>query len=158
MLQKLAPDPFLIFLNNPKQPLHARNSILNKILKKDYQRAFKKLTFFWTQSLYRQSYQKQKVSETSDQSLFRLQNKFRNIPLYVIYYLTRFDDVVQFLSYSKNYIHKFMQINNSWHHKLFQFYLSFWIWKMWKRRGKVTKIWITQEWKKLFRWNKKHFP
>ena len=24
--QKLAPDPYLIFLNNPKQPLHTRNS------------------------------------------------------------------------------------------------------------------------------------
>ena len=29
--QKLAPDPFLILLNNPKQPLHARNSFKNKI-------------------------------------------------------------------------------------------------------------------------------
>ena len=31
-----------------------------------------------------QSYQKQKGSGTSDQSLFRLQNKFRKIPLLVI--------------------------------------------------------------------------
>ena len=30
---------------------------------------------------------------TSDQSLFRLQNEFRKIPLPVIYYLTKFDDV-----------------------------------------------------------------
>ena len=29
----------------------------------------------------RQNYQKQKGPETSDQSLFRLQNKFRKIPL-----------------------------------------------------------------------------
>ena len=29
--QKLARDPFLILLNNPKKPLHARNSFLNKI-------------------------------------------------------------------------------------------------------------------------------
>ena len=35
-----------------------------------------------------QSYQKQKGSGTSDQSLFRSQNKFRKIPLFVIYYLT----------------------------------------------------------------------
>ena len=35
-----------------------------------------------------------KGSETSDKSLFRLQNKFRNIPLFVIYYLTKFDDVM----------------------------------------------------------------
>ena len=29
--QKLVPDPFLILVNNPKQPLHARNSFQNKI-------------------------------------------------------------------------------------------------------------------------------
>ena len=41
-----------------------------------------------------QNYQKQKGSGTSDQSLFRLQNKFRKIPLFVIYYLTKFDDLM----------------------------------------------------------------
>ena len=30
MHQKLAPDPFLILLNNPKQPLDARNCFKNK--------------------------------------------------------------------------------------------------------------------------------
>ena len=29
--QKLEPDPFLILLNNPKRPLHARNSFSNKV-------------------------------------------------------------------------------------------------------------------------------
>ena len=38
-----------------------------------------------------QSYQKQKGPGTSDQSLFKLQNKFRKIPLLVMYYLTKFD-------------------------------------------------------------------
>ena len=41
-----------------------------------------------------QNYQKQKGSGTSDQSLFRFQNNFKNIPLFVIYYLTKFDDVM----------------------------------------------------------------
>ena len=41
-----------------------------------------------------QNYQKQKGSETSDQLLFRLQNKFKKIPLLVIYYLTKFDDII----------------------------------------------------------------
>ena len=41
-----------------------------------------------------QSYQKQKGSGTSDQSLFRLQNKLRKIPLLVIYYLAKFDDII----------------------------------------------------------------
>ena len=31
MLLKLIPDPFVILVNNPKQPLDARNSFKNKI-------------------------------------------------------------------------------------------------------------------------------
>ena len=41
-----------------------------------------------------QSYQKQKESETGDQLVFRLRNKFRKIPLLVIYYLNKFHDVI----------------------------------------------------------------
>ena len=48
-------------------------------------------------------------------------------------------NVKQFLSYSKNYICKFMQVS-SWHHKLFHFHLSFWIWKVWKGREKLQKF------------------
>ena len=29
--QKLVPDPFFTLVNNPKQPLHARNSFKNKL-------------------------------------------------------------------------------------------------------------------------------
>ena len=65
-------------------------------------------------------------------------------------------NVKRFLSYSKNYICKFMQVN-SWHHKLFHFYLSFWICKVWKGREKITKIWISWKQKELFRWNKNFF-
>ena len=61
-----------------------------------------------------------------------------------------------FLSYSKNYICSFVQAS-WWHHKLFHFLLRFRIWKMWKRREKITKTLISWEWKELFRWNKKHF-
>ena len=32
--QKLAPDPFLILINNPKKPLHARNSFKSKVFLK----------------------------------------------------------------------------------------------------------------------------
>ena len=60
------------------------------------------------------------------------------------------------MSYSKNHICRFMQVN-SWHHKLFHFHLSLWIWKVWKGREKITKNWISREQKELFRWNRKHF-
>ena len=39
-------------------------------------------------------YQKQKGSGTSQQSLFRSRNEFRKIPLFFIYYLTKFDNVM----------------------------------------------------------------
>ena len=72
MHQNLVPDSFVILLNNPKQPLHARNSFIKKdILKEDYQKPFKMLTVFFLPTpvpFNRQSYQKQKGPRTSDQS------------------------------------------------------------------------------------------
>ena len=67
-------------------------------MKEDSQKALEKLTLFFllNPALFcGQSYQKQKGPGTSDQLLFRLQNKFRKIPSLVIYYLTKFDDVIQ---------------------------------------------------------------
>ena len=130
-------------------------------MKEDYQNALKKVTFFFLLNpvpFNRQIYQKQKRPGTSDQSLFRLRNNFRKISFLFMYYLTKFDDVIQsgFWVNSKNSICKFMQAN-LWHHKLFHFHLPFWIWKVWKGREKITKVWISQEQKKLFRWNKKKF-
>ena len=63
-------------------------------MKEDYQTVLKKLTLFFLSNpvpFNGRNYQKQKGSGTSDQSLFRLQNKFKNILLFVIYYLTKFD-------------------------------------------------------------------
>ena len=54
MHQKLASDLFLILVNNPKQPLHARNSFRNKIFwKRIIKKPFKKVNylFFQIQSL-----------------------------------------------------------------------------------------------------------
>ena len=63
----------------------------------DYQKPFKKLTLFFLSNpvpFNGQSCQKQKGPGTSDQLLFRLQNKFTKISLLVIYYLTKFDSVI----------------------------------------------------------------
>ena len=63
----------------------------------DYWKALKKLTLFFLSNpipFNGQSFQKQKRPGTSDQSLFRLRNKFRKIPLIVIYNLTKFDDLI----------------------------------------------------------------
>ena len=66
-------------------------------MKEDYQKALKKLTLFFLLNpvpFNGQSYQNQKGPGTSDQLLFRLQNKYRKISLFVMYYVTKFDDVL----------------------------------------------------------------
>ena len=67
-------------------------------MKEDYQKVLKKVTLIFLSNpapFNRKNYQKQKGGGTSDQLLFRLRNKFRKIPLLVMYYLTKFDDVIQ---------------------------------------------------------------
>ena len=67
-------------------------------MKEDYQKALKKVTSFFLSNPVpsnKQNYQKQKWPRTSDQSLFRLQNKSRKIPLLVMYYLTKFDGIIK---------------------------------------------------------------
>ena len=57
----------------------------------------KKLTLFFHSnpvSFNGQSYQKQKGLGTSNQSLFRLRNKYKKFFLLVIYYQTTFDGVI----------------------------------------------------------------
>ena len=64
------------------------------ILKEDFQKALKKLTLFFLLNpvpFNGQDYEKQNWPGTRDQSLFRLQYKFRKIPLLVIYNLTKFN-------------------------------------------------------------------
>ena len=66
-------------------------------LKEDYQKALKKVTLFFLSNpvpFNGQNYQKQKGPGTSDQLLFKLQNKFRKIPLLVTHYMTNFDDMI----------------------------------------------------------------
>ena len=66
-------------------------------MREDYQKALKKLTLFFLSNqvpFNGESYQKQEGAGTSDQSFFRLQNKLQKIPLLVIYYWTKFDEVI----------------------------------------------------------------
>ena len=77
MHQKLVPGPCLILVNSPNS--HCMQGILLRkgTLKEDYQKALSKLTLFflWNIILFNeQDHEKQKGSETSDQSLIRLQN------------------------------------------------------------------------------------
>ena len=66
-------------------------------MKENYQKALKKVASFFLSNPFpfnRQTFQKQKEPGTSDQSLLGLQNKFRKIPLLVMYYVTKFDDKI----------------------------------------------------------------
>ena len=98
MQQKLVPDFFIILVNNPKQALHSRIILKIRYFEiKNYQEALKKVTLFFFSNpvlFNRENSQKQKGPGTSDQALFRLRNKFRKIPLLVMNYLTKFDDVM----------------------------------------------------------------
>ena len=97
MHQKLVPGSFFILVNNPKQPLPAINSFKNKIFWKGILKNSWKSKYSFSLNYFpfnEQSYQKQKGPRTSDQSLFRLQNKFTNNSLLVMYYLTKFDGAI----------------------------------------------------------------
>ena len=41
---RASPRPLFFLVNNPKHPLHARNSFKKNILEEDYQKALKTLT------------------------------------------------------------------------------------------------------------------
>ena len=66
-------------------------------MKGDYQKPLNKLTLFFLSDpvpFNGQSYKKQKGLGTNDQSLFRLQNKFKKTSLLVIYYQNKFDGLI----------------------------------------------------------------
>ena len=72
--------------------------ILLKIryFKKGLSKTLKKLTVLFLSNpvpFNRQSYQRQKGFGTSDKLLFLLRNKFRKIPVLIMYYRT-FDDII----------------------------------------------------------------
>ena len=115
-----------------------------------YHKAMKKLTFFFLSKpvpFNGQNYKKHKGPGTSDPLLFRLRNKFKKITLLVmiVWPSLMMCNIKRFLSYSKNYICKFIQAN-SWH-KLFYFHLSFW---MWKGREKLQKFEYLENEKSFF--------
>ena len=94
---KVSPRPFIILINNLKQPLHARNCFKVRYFERRLSKSLEKgnFIFFGTQSLsIDKIFQKQKGPGSSDQLLFRLRNKFRKIPLLVMYYQTKFDDII----------------------------------------------------------------
>ena len=122
-------------------------------MKEDYQKALKKsiLSFLLNPVPFiLQSYQKQKVFGTSDQSLFRLQAQKNSFISYILSDQVRWCNIKWFLSYSKNYVCKFKQAI-SWHRKLFHYHLSFWIWKIcWGREKRENEKSFLDEIKNFF--------
>ena len=98
MQQKLVPDPFFILVKNPKQLLHERIPFKNKIFSKGMiKNLSQSLTLFFLLNpvpFNEQRYRTQRGLGTSDQSLFRLRHKFTKNSLLVMYYQTKFDDVI----------------------------------------------------------------
>ena len=102
MHQKLGPGPFFILVNNPKQPLHARNSFKNKMFWKGIIKNLlkSKLYFFIpTQSLLMYKVIKNKRGlelMTSPSSGYKISSKLSD----QIWWC----NIKPFLSYSKNYL------------------------------------------------------
>ena len=96
-----------------------------------------------------------KGPRTSDQSLFRLRDKFKKIPLIAIYYLTKSDDVIK----SGFWVIPKITTANLCKpiHDIINYSTSICPFESGKcGKGKNTKMWISR--KELFRWNKKkHF-
>ena len=128
-------------------------------MREDHQKALKKLISFLLSNpvpFNEQSYLERKGSGTSDQSLLRLQNKFKKIPLLLIYYLTKFDDILQ----SSFWVIPKITPGNLYKpiYNIIIYSIPFVLLSLKSvERGKNTKIWISQERTELSRWNKKHF-
>ena len=130
-----------------------------RYFERELSKSLKKVNFFFqTQSFLMDRIIKNKRGlelATSRSSGYEASSKILLYSLYIIW-PSLMINVKQFLSYSKNYIYKFMQVS-WWHHNFFHFHLPFSIWKMWTGREKITKNWICREQKEFLRWNKKHF-
>ena len=149
MHQKLVPDTFLILVNSPKHSLHARNYFKNKIFGWGLS---KRLTSLNPVPFNGRSYQAWNLWPV----IFRLQNKFRKIPLLVIFYLAKFDYVIQS---SFSVITKTTSANLSTPiHDIINYSTS--ICSSTKSgREKTTKVFkesFLKKKKELFRWNKKN--
>ena len=67
MHQNLVPDPFLIFVNNAKQPLHARNYFKIRYFERGWPKDLKKVNFIVFPILHNgQDCETQKGLETSE--------------------------------------------------------------------------------------------
>ena len=113
----LVPYSFFILVNNPKQPLFARNSFKSKIFWKGIIKNLKKTKlhfFFPTQSLFMNKVIKNKRGlelVTSLSSVYKTSSKIS----YILSDQVWWCNIKWFLSYPKNYTCKFMQAN-PWHH------------------------------------------
>ena len=87
---KASPRPLFNFGKYPKTNFACKKFFWNKHFEKELWKSHKKLTLSFplnTVVLFSgQNYKKLKGPGTSDQLLLRLQKKFRNIPLLVMYY------------------------------------------------------------------------
>ena len=113
--QKLAPDSFLILINNQKQPLHAINSFKSKVFwKRITKKALKKLSLFFLSNPVPIKNKRGLELVTSHSSGYETSSEKFLYSLYNIWPSLKMKRKAVFELF-KNYIYKFMQVN-SWHH------------------------------------------
>ena len=145
--------PFFILVNNPKQPLHARNSFETRYFERGLSKTLKKVNFIFSSKP--SPFWCTKLSKTKGawnwwpialQVTKKVQkNSFIS---YILSDQVYWCNIRQLLSYFKNYIYKSLIIPL----RFALLYLE-----SVERKWKITKNWISQEWTELFRWNIKHF-
>ena len=126
---KASPRFLFYFGKQPKTAIACKNFFENKIFWKEIIKPSKiKLSprpFWWT-----------KLSKTK--GAWNKWPVLLQVIKFISYILSDqvwWCNIQRFLSYSKNYTCKCMQVN-AWHHWLFHFHLFFWIWKKVERKRK----------------------
>ena len=162
MLQTLVPDPFLNWVNNPKQPLDVRNSFKNKIFwKKIIKNPLKDLPLFFLSNplpfndkIVMKNKRGLELLTSRTSGYKTSSEKFRYLWCITWPSLMTQHKVVFELFQKLHLLIYASQFMTLWIFPLSFVLLNL---KSVERKGKNTKIWISREQKELFRLNKKHF-
>ena len=144
MHQKLVLDPFLIMVDNQKQPLCTINSFNNKIYWKRI-KVLKMLTLFFLLNPVLFNGQDFKMGPelvTSCSSGYKTSSEKFHISD-ILPDQVWWCNIKWFFELFQK-IHCYFMQANSWY-KLFHFHLSSWVSKVWKGSKKITKNWVSGE-------------
>ena len=137
--------------------MRSKNSFKNKVFSKKNIKKKLTLFFFRTESCLWTKLKKTKRSLNWWPVAPQVAKQVYKVSLFVIYYLLKFDGVIKSSSWLIPKISPANLCKPNHDIIFFSFSFPLLILQNVERKGNIT-IWISWEWKKLFRWNKKYFP